>query len=100
MYVKNNGLGTLEFTLRPLTGFSGDARQIGTGKAKVADALLSEDVKLAVAARTIQQGPANASNELQRPLQNSKLLPAIIKGEEIFGSTAESFTGPNRDRGK
>jgi hypothetical protein len=67
-------------------------------------ARLSRDVELETARRTVRRRPPNAAVETRPPLLSNSghrgsALPSIINGEEIFGSTEQSFTGPNRDRG-
>ena len=97
--IRNSGLGTLAFSLTPLTQFSGGAaKQMKTQPSRVNEDIFTPEFKRAIAQRTKYQSSGNATVETQQPLNKSTGIPTEIDGEEIFGSTEEDFTGSLRDR--
>jgi len=91
--IRNSGLGPLTFTVGPAQ----PAKRAGS--AKVDEATLSAPVLAAMKRRTAHRGVVNAIEETQQNSSVGGMLRDQIQGEEIFGSTANPFTGTLRDRG-
>ena len=97
MQILNTGAGPLVFDLEPTIG-SGKTQK--RGKAKVPNALLSDEMRAEMARRGATRTEMTAEQELSvKAPQGASVLPMRISGEEIFGSTASSFSCTNRDRG-
>ena len=97
MLILNTGAGQLVFDLEPTIGAGTTLKR---GKAKVPSALISDELRAEMARRDATRTDMTAEQEISiKAPQGNPILPMRINGEEIFGSTASSFSGSNRDRG-
>ncbi len=98
LIIINDGTGPLEFTLEPTINALASLTRPGT--AKVPDAQLSAEMRREIQRRRSHSNPDQPVDETAAQQSQRAGLPRWgYQGEEIFGSTANAFSGTNRDRG-
>jgi hypothetical protein len=98
--IRNDGLGPLYFTVGSGQPTKESMKNNKPRVAKVDEASLSPEILAAIEQRSSQTGVLNARDESEQVKSSGGfMLPDQIQGEEIFGSTANPFSGGLRDRG-